>query len=104
MKQSEFDKEYLPLLMEECSEVVQAAAKCQRFGLKDCNPDLGPSVAASNDVIMLIEIGDILGVLDAAFPEWWQSSIIRQARQNKTDKLEVYGPYGSYTQKLKQSQ
>lgn len=53
--------EKLVLLIEECSEVIQAATKCLRFGF-DGNHI--PEYGINRDVLAQ-EIGDMLGVIDA---------------------------------------
>ena len=89
-----FDKNYLPNLMEECGEVIQDAAKCMRFGMKDRH--LLYKNGIQNDASMFTEIGDILGVLDAAYPNWEKDMHVRNARMIKQEKLKEFGPYGTY--------
>jgi hypothetical protein len=52
--------ELLILLIEECSEVIQAATKCLRFGY-DVDHQTG---YGNNKVVLSREIGDILGIVD----------------------------------------
>jgi len=63
MKESRMDltrDECLVLLVEECSEVIQAATKCLRFGWDREFPDYGV-----NHQVLAREAGDLLGVIDA---------------------------------------
>ena len=89
-----FDEKYLPHLMEECAEVIQAAAKCQRFGMYDRHPSCKNNM--QNDVSLFEEIGDILGILDAALPGWEKHRDITTSRAAKIEKLKKFGPYGTY--------
>lgn len=52
--------ELLDLLIEECSEVIQAASKCKRFGFDRDHPVYG-----MNSTVLAMECGDIFGVVDA---------------------------------------
>lgn len=62
-------QEALIILQEECGEVVQVAAKCQRFGPEGINP-VDNSInkdrlsAEIGDLVCMIEILTDLGVLD----------------------------------------
>lgn len=51
---TDFEREVLVILMEECAEVIQAASKLIRFG-KENRPDTG----ISNSVVLAHEIGDL---------------------------------------------
>lgn len=96
---SDFDKWYLVCLMEECAEVIQGAAKCMRFGMADGH--LSYREGLRNDLCMFQEIGDILGVLDAAYPNWEKNNVIVKSRKDKIKKLEIFGPYGSFLKRKK---
>ena len=89
-----FDPKYLPLISEECAEVIQAASKCQRFGMGDFFP--GYNGGRTNEDQLSVEIGDVLGILDAAFPNWENDMEVRISRERKVEKLKSYGPYGTY--------
>lgn len=52
--------EALWILAEECGEVVQAASKCQRFGLDGVRPD----GSSTNLHHLNTEVGDLLAVVD----------------------------------------
>jgi hypothetical protein len=52
--------ELLILLIEECSEVIQAATKCLRFGFDHSQQGYG-----INSSVLAAEVGDLLGVVDA---------------------------------------
>lgn len=67
--------ELLVLLIEECSEVVQAATKCLRFGYDRDQPNYG--VASE---VLAKEIGDLIGVVDALPLDW---AIITEYRRAK---------------------
>ena len=53
-------EQILVLLIEECSEVIQAATKCLRFGWDRDFPDYGV-----NHEVLAKELGDLLGAADA---------------------------------------
>jgi NTP pyrophosphatase (non-canonical NTP hydrolase) len=72
----------LILLIEECSEVIQAATKCQRFGFES---DHGTGYGR-NDEVLAQEIGDLLGIVDA-LP--LNTAIIGALREQKIAKAEV---------------
>lgn len=62
MHQDEFNltrDDLLILLIEECSEVIQAATKCQRFGWDREYLDYGV-----NHKVLASEVGDLLAVID----------------------------------------
>lgn len=52
--------ETLLILIEECSEVIQAVSKCQRFGLDGCSP----GVAKTNRQRLEEELGDLVCMID----------------------------------------
>lgn len=49
--------EILDLLIEECSEVIQAASKVKRFGERDCYND------EPNNIKLFKELGDLLALV-----------------------------------------
>jgi hypothetical protein len=51
---TDYEREALVILMEECAEVIQAASKLIRFG-KENRPDTGEA----NSVVLAHEIGDL---------------------------------------------
>ena len=74
--------ELLVLLIEECSEVIQAATKCLRFGYDRVQEGYG-----RNDLILAEEVGDLTGVLDALPLD---EKIISRNRIQKITKAERY--------------
>jgi NTP pyrophosphatase (non-canonical NTP hydrolase) len=61
--------ESLTILSEECGEVVQVAAKCQRFGIDGINPvdnstNRSRLTQEVGDLVCMIEILTELGILD----------------------------------------
>lgn len=80
---------YLTLIVEEASEVIQIICKIQRFGLNNYNPKNGKV----NEECLISEIGDLLHCIDKlGIPE----ERILEAKKAKEQRLEVYGPEGSY--------
>lgn len=55
---SDYERECLTILMEECAEVIQASSKLLRFG-KENRPDTG----ISNSIFLAHEIGDLEATL-----------------------------------------
>lgn len=60
-----FEREILVLLIEECAEVQQIAAKALRFGLLSCRPGTGDT----NVQLLSNEVGDLLEVMSLAEAE-----------------------------------
>jgi NTP pyrophosphatase (non-canonical NTP hydrolase) len=61
--------EALTILSEECGEVVQMAAKCQRFGIDGINPvdnstNRSRLTQEVGDLVCMVEILTELGILD----------------------------------------
>ena len=56
------EDERLSLLMEECAEVIQIAAKVKRHGYASANPDGDPSLI--NRELLESEIGHVLHAVD----------------------------------------
>jgi hypothetical protein len=78
----------LVLLIEECSEVIQAATKCQRFGF-----DIDSGVGYGNNRVMLSrEVGDLLGVLRAMPLDLDAVALTREAKIGKAE--EAKAKYG----------
>lgn len=73
--------ELLILLMEECGEVIQAAAKCLRFGWDRNWHDYGV-----NHEVLANEIGDVLAIIQA-LP--LNGDAIEQTRKDKIRKAET---------------
>jgi NTP pyrophosphatase (non-canonical NTP hydrolase) len=72
-------KYLLTVLMEEGGEVVQAAAKCQRFGWSRHEPGYGV-----NHEVLAKEIGDLLGVADALGLD---RTLVRRNRASKMERV-----------------
>lgn len=71
--------ELLVILVEECSEVIKAVTKIQRFGWTTYWPHSGV-----NSDVLAAEIGDLLGIIDA-LPH--ARSIAAQFRANKIERV-----------------
>lgn len=56
-------QERLTLLMEECAEIIQVAAKIMRFGPESSSPVPHPLGQETNSVLLGREIGDLFLVL-----------------------------------------
>lgn len=54
--------EALTLLMDECAEVIQAAAKIQRFGAKTINTE----TSIANDIALTKKLADLNAVIQLA--------------------------------------
>ena len=57
---TDYERELLVCLVEECAEIQKDACKAMRFGLDDRYPDR----AETNRMTMAQELGDLLCVLD----------------------------------------
>lgn len=55
---TDYEREILTILMEECAEVTQAASKLLRFG-KEKHPDTG----LSNSLVLATEMGDLEAIM-----------------------------------------
>ena len=81
-------EEYIPLLIEEAAEVIQAATKIQRFGPDRVYPS-GEHANRTNTEALAMEVGDLLEIIDRlALP----SQIIEQGILSKRRQLEKWGP------------
>ena len=56
---TDYERELLVCVMEECAEIIQAASKLVRFG-KENRPDNN----VSNTEVLSAEVGDLLAVLE----------------------------------------
>lgn len=74
----------LVLLIEECSEVIKACTKCQRFGFERDNPNTN---YGRNDLRLSEEVGDLLGVIDMLLPEL-DTEAVCDKRRNKSKRAE----------------
>ena len=80
--------DYLPLVIEEAAEVIQAATKVQRFGPDRRYPS-GDHAGETNTDALAMEIGDLLEVIDRLrLP----TEIIERGRAKKRAQLEKWGP------------
>ena len=61
-KISEYERDLIDLLQEECGEAVQAGSKAIRFGWNSVNPYLRPEEQKPNFELLEDELGDILAV------------------------------------------
>lgn len=62
---TDYEREILVILMEECAEVIQAASKLVRFGREN-----RPEGGALNTEILSAEIGDVLCMVELAQKAW----------------------------------
>jgi hypothetical protein len=75
-------EDLLVLLIEECSEVIKAATKCQRFGF-DADHGIG---YGRNDAVLSGEVGDLLAIIDHLPLD---ASVIDLTRTSKIAKAEA---------------
>lgn len=81
------EHEVLIILMEECSEVIQAASKLVRFGKENRPPD-GPDAGTSNSRVLGLEIGDAQCLIDRALEAGLVTrKDIGEGFNRKTDRL-----------------
>jgi len=85
------DNRYLDLLAEECGEVIVAIMKIKRFGEDDLYPD-----GRTGKQGLLYEIGDVFAIMDKMNFTHEDKMFIDRCTLAKNEKLEVYGPDGSY--------
>lgn len=86
---SEDERKRLVVLSEECAEIIQIAAKIQRFGFDSYHPD-DPSV--TNLTLLEGEIADALAVIGLLVSNGDISEANVAARiQPKIEKLKRYG-------------
>lgn len=82
------DLEYLPLVVEEAAEVIQAAMKLTRFG-HDHRYREGEHKGRTNVEALAREVGDLLEVIACLkLPEHW----VHAGRVQKAGRLAIYGP------------
>lgn len=83
------DLKYLPLVVEECGEVIQAAMKLQRFGA-DHKYRTGSHQGKTNTEALANEIGDLLEVIARLQlpPE-----LIEAGQKHKCKRLKLYSPH-----------
>ncbi len=82
------NQDYLPLVIEEAAEVIQAAAKVQRFG-PDRKYPKGSHANETNTEALALEVGDLLEVIEMlSLP----IEIIDQGRAKKKEQLKKWGP------------
>ena len=86
MKQPHLD--YLPLVVEECGEVIQAAMKLVRFGQHHTYLT-GPHEGETNIFALTLEVADLLEVIDRM---GLSEQTIKVGRTLKSKRLEMYGP------------
>ena len=80
-------EEPMLVLMEECSEVVQAISKCCRFGLDNHKP----GKPKTNREHLEEELGDLIAMVDILKEnEIVSEEKIEQARRAKVDKLKLW--------------
>lgn len=86
------DIAYLPLVVEEASEVIHAAMKLQRFGV-DHRYRKGDHKGRTNLEALAFEIGDLLEVVDRmGLPQ----EFIKMGREHKRERLQMYDPHNWY--------
>lgn len=72
-------EEALDILQEECAEVIQAASKCKRFGMKSNKDSLTQEIG---DLYCLIQVIQDLEIID------WED--VLAAAKAKEDKLKIW--------------
>jgi hypothetical protein len=83
---TDYERELLVILMEECAEVIQAASKLIRFG-KENRPNDG----MSNTYCLGLEIGDVSQVISMTQDAYLvQATAIREGRDRKRERLEKF--------------
>jgi len=83
---TDYEREMLVILMEECAEVIQAASKLIRFG-KENRPDSG----VSNTYALGAEIGDLTYMVELAVDAGVvRSTSIEEGRFRKRERLALY--------------
>ena len=80
--------DYLPLVIEEAAEVIQAATKVQRFGPDRRYPN-GDHADETNTDALAMEIGDLLEVIDRLD---LSAEVVWRGRHKKRAQLEKWGP------------
>lgn len=95
-------EEYLLVcLMEECSEISQAAAKALRFGLEDTHPE---RVDKTNELELLTEFYQLLTVMDMLQENGkiknFSPTEIQEIKDKKKSKLIEYMSYSQDKGKL----
>ena len=83
------DLAYLPLVVEEAGEVIQAAMKLERFG-PNHRYRKGSHAGRTNTEALTHEIGDLLEVISRMGLD---VEIIGWARKNKSERLKMYSPH-----------
>ena len=86
---SEDERKRLVVLSEECAEIIQIAAKIQRFGFESYHPD---DPAVTNRTLLEREIADALAVIGLLTANQnIDSARVSAGIQPKIDKLKRYG-------------
>lgn len=79
--------ETLIILAEECAEVAQVAAKCQRFGYDQIRPDQ----ALTNGQQLETELGDLLAMIEVLINAGYVTpENLHAASQRKLQKLRCW--------------
>lgn len=83
---TDYERELLVILMEECAEVTQAASKLIRFG-KENRPDS----SESNSVVLAHELGDLEGVLSLVIGiDLCRIDDVLDGRKRKAERLSCF--------------
>ena len=91
MKLTEKQDEVLTILIEECSEVIQAATKMKRFGLTSTHPD---EITQTNYIRLSKEIGDLSAMIHIAIKnELICPDILSVTAHRKFGKLNIYSTH-----------
>ncbi len=86
---SMIDLAYLPLVVEEAAEVIQAAMKIQRFG-EQYKYASGAHTGQTNMEALCLEVGDLFEVIDRMnLPRL----LVERGRVNKRKRLQKYSPH-----------
>lgn len=90
---TDFERERLVMLMEECAEVQKAVCKALRHGLDDVNPH---GDGTSNRLQIAQELGDVFGLADIlAISGTLRSEDIADSRYSKAERIKKWVHYGN---------
>ena len=87
---TDYERETLEVLQEECAEVIVAASKMKRFGTFQTNP----ATSVKNNVEFCMELGNLLAMIDRvqALP-FYDEKVVLRGYRSKIEKLPTYTQY-----------
>jgi hypothetical protein len=84
---TDYEREMLEIVQEECAEVIVAASKMLRFGTFQTNPATG----VKNNVEFSEEIGNLLAMIDRVqVLPFYDAVAVRRGYKAKVEKLPTY--------------